>query len=70
MTLVSENGAPDEVYEQACEQFTEAELISLTMAVITINGWNRLNASFRPVPGDYQSQRQPRPVLNGVPANG
>ena len=59
VTLVTEGFVPDEVYEQARAQFTESELIGLTMAIIGINGWNRLNVSFRMVPGDYQSQRKP-----------
>jgi AhpD family alkylhydroperoxidase len=70
VTLLTEGYVPDEVYEQAQEQFTEAELVGLTMAVISINSWNRLNVSFRTVPGDYQSQRKPDPALIGVPANG
>jgi AhpD family alkylhydroperoxidase len=42
---------PDEVYRVAREQFSEAELANLTLAVIAINGWNRLNVAFRtPVP--------------------
>ena len=40
---------PDEVYNAAIEQFTAEELIDLTIAVITINGYNRLNLSF-PLP--------------------
>jgi AhpD family alkylhydroperoxidase len=59
VTLLTEGFVPDEVYEQARAQFSESELISLTMAIIGINGWNRLNVSFRMVPGGYQSQRQP-----------
>jgi AhpD family alkylhydroperoxidase len=59
VTLVTDGFVPDEVYEQAREQFSETELIGLTMAIIGINGWNRLNVSFRMVPGDYQSQRKP-----------
>jgi alkylhydroperoxidase family enzyme len=35
-------------------QFSESELVSLTMAVIAINGWNRLAIPFRSVPGSYQ----------------
>ncbi len=65
VTLVSENGVPDEVYEQARQQFSEAELVGLTMLVVSINSWNRLNVSFRPIPGAYQSQRKPaaQPVV-------
>jgi AhpD family alkylhydroperoxidase len=53
LTLVSENHVPDAVYERVREQFTEDELAHLTLAVIAINGWNRLNIAARTVPGDY-----------------
>jgi alkylhydroperoxidase family enzyme len=42
------------VYEQAREQFSEHELVDLTLAVVAINGWNRFAISFRTVPGTYQ----------------
>jgi alkylhydroperoxidase family enzyme len=42
------------VYEQARAQFSEEELVNLTLAVVTINGWNRLNIAFRTTPGSYQ----------------
>src|SRR5258705_6638828 len=42
LTLVSENHVPDEVYNQARQQFSEQELVDLSLAVVTINGWNRL----------------------------
>jgi len=45
---------PDEVYEQAMEEFSEEELIDLTMAVTTINTWVRLNLSFPQVAGSYR----------------
>ena len=55
LTLLSEGGgAPDEVFERARKQFSERKLIDLTMAVITINGFNRLNVAFRNEPGSYQ----------------
>ena len=54
LTLISENHAPDEVYEQARERFTEEELVNLTMAIVAINGWNRILIGFRAVPGTYQ----------------
>ena len=49
---------PDEVYEQARGQFSEQELVNLTMAVVAINSANRLNIAFRTVPGGYQVRRQ------------
>ena len=54
VTLVSQNHVPDELYERVRKQFTEAELINLTLAVVAINGWNRLAICFRTVPGSYQ----------------
>lgn len=55
VTLISEGHAPDAVYERARAHFSEKELVDLTMAVIAINGWNRLAITFRSVPGKYQA---------------
>jgi alkylhydroperoxidase family enzyme len=52
--MVTEGHVPDAVYEEARQQFSEEELVNLTMAVVTINGWNRLSIAFRAVPGTYQ----------------
>jgi alkylhydroperoxidase family enzyme len=46
---------PDEVYEQARAEFSETELVQLTLAVISINGWNRLNIAFDTPAGSYVS---------------
>lgn len=53
VTLVADGQVPDDVYALAQERFSEKELVDLTMAVIAINGWNRLAISFRTVPGTY-----------------
>lgn len=53
-TLIAENHVPDDLYERACAHFTEAELFDLSLAVVAINGWNRLAISFRWVPGSYR----------------
>ncbi|HEU0173246.1 MAG TPA: carboxymuconolactone decarboxylase family protein [Blastocatellia bacterium] len=53
VTLVADDHAPDEVYEHVRRQFTDAELVNLTMAVVAINGWNRILIGFRAVPGSY-----------------
>jgi AhpD family alkylhydroperoxidase len=45
---------PDEVYTIARAQFSEEELVDLTVAVTTINTWNRLNLSFPQVAGTYK----------------
>jgi AhpD family alkylhydroperoxidase len=54
LTLISQNQVPDELYERVRKHFTEAELVNLSLAVVAINGWNRLAISFRSVPGTYQ----------------
>ena len=58
ITQVSRNQVPDRVYQLAREQFGEKELVDLTLALIAINGWNRLAIGFRMVPGTYQPQGQ------------
>jgi AhpD family alkylhydroperoxidase len=54
VTQVSSGHVPDEVYESVKQHFTDNELVDLTMAVVTINSWNRLAIAFRAVPGEYQ----------------
>ena len=54
LTLVSENGVPDELFRATREHFSERELVDLTMAVVAINGWNRIAISFRPPVGSYE----------------
>ncbi|MFO1292912.1 MAG: carboxymuconolactone decarboxylase family protein [Rubrivivax sp.] len=53
--LASMHDVPDAVYEQARCHFDAKALVDLTLAVITINGWNRLNVAFRTKVGDYVS---------------
>ncbi len=59
VTLISETGVPDEVYQLARGEFEEKELVDLTMAIIAINGWNRLAVGFRAVAGTYQPAAMP-----------
>jgi alkylhydroperoxidase family enzyme len=54
VTRVTEGHVPDEVFERVKQQFSEQELVDLTVAVVAINAWNRLAISFRSVPGGYQ----------------
>lgn len=58
VTLVSETHVPEDVYEGARKQFSDQELVNLTMAVIAINAWNRLEISFRGVAGSYVSKKR------------
>jgi AhpD family alkylhydroperoxidase len=54
VTKLENQQVPDQVYEQARAQFSEEELVRLTLAVVAINGWNRFNCAFNTVPGGYQ----------------
>jgi len=54
LTLISNNHVPDELYERVRQHFSEEELVNLSMALVAINGWNRLAISFRAVPGSYE----------------
>lgn len=54
VTLIADDHAPDELYAEVRQHFTEEELVNLTLAIVTINSWNRLAISFRIVPGTYQ----------------
>ncbi|MCC7105811.1 MAG: carboxymuconolactone decarboxylase family protein [Chloroflexi bacterium] len=58
VTLVSQSHIPDEVYGQVKQHFSDKELIDLTVAIVAINGWNRLAIAFRTVPGTYQPPAQ------------
>lgn len=45
--LVADSHVPDGVCESVRAEFSEQELVDLTMAVVAINGWNRMMVSFR-----------------------
>lgn len=47
LTLLSETHAPDDVYEAIAAQFSDAEKVSLTLLIGTINTWNRIAVGFR-----------------------
>lgn len=57
VTLISHGGVPDDVFEEARAHFSEQEVVNLTMAVATINVWNRLAITFRSDVGSYQPRR-------------
>jgi AhpD family alkylhydroperoxidase len=54
LTLIASHHVEDALYARTREHFTEAELVGLTLAVIAINGWNRLAIPFRAEAGSYQ----------------
>jgi AhpD family alkylhydroperoxidase len=59
LTLLSETSAPDDVYEALTVEFDPAEQVALTLAIVAINGWNRLAVGFRQPVGAYVSSRHP-----------
>lgn len=54
LTSLADGNVPDEVFDLARGQFSEEELVKLTLAVVAINGANRINIAFRAVPGSYR----------------
>ncbi len=58
VTRVSETHVPDEVFARASKEFSPEELATLTLAVVTINAWNRFCISFRSEPGHYRPSQQ------------
>lgn len=59
LTLLSETHASDAVYEEVSRHFSDEEMVNLTLAIVVINGWNRLAVGFRSTPGVYQSDKKP-----------
>ncbi|QXL83813.1 carboxymuconolactone decarboxylase family protein [Comamonas sp. NLF-1-9] len=57
ITQISTLGVPDALYEEVRQHFDEKGIVDLTLAVIAINGWNRMAVAFRSKVGDYVSQR-------------
>ncbi len=53
LTHLGEGHVPDSVYETVKPHFSEQELADLTLAVVTINAWNRMAIASRMVPGGY-----------------
>jgi AhpD family alkylhydroperoxidase len=47
LTLIADGHAPDDVFEEARARFGERELVELTLAIVSINGWNRIAIGFR-----------------------
>ena len=54
VTRVATNDLPDALYEEVRAEFDEKAIVDLTLAIIAINGWNRLAIGFRADVGSYQ----------------
>jgi len=49
LTLVAETHAPDDVYREVQAHFSEEEVVKLTLLIVAINGWNRIQVGFRAI---------------------
>jgi AhpD family alkylhydroperoxidase len=58
VTLITDGHVPDSVYEEVRPHFNEKELSDLTLAIATINAWNRLSIAGRTTPGAYQPAKK------------
>ena len=68
VTLVAETRVPDDVFEQARKQFSEKELVDLTLVVVSMNAWNRMAISFRPSRGERSTANKSMRCGNSVVA--
>jgi AhpD family alkylhydroperoxidase len=55
VTVLEDQQVPDAIYETARNEFSEAELAQLTLAIVAINCWNRFNVAFHTPAGNYKS---------------
>ena len=58
LTDISNSGVPDNIYKEVEKLFSTEELVELTLAIVAINGWNRLAVGFRSDVGNYVSPRK------------
>ncbi len=49
LTLLPQTRAPDDIYEAVKAQFSDKEQVLLTLLIVAINGWNRVQVGFRAV---------------------
>ena len=54
VTLLPNSDVSDEVYDELAKFYSKAEIADLTLAIGMINTWNRVNKTFRTIPGGYQ----------------
>lgn len=55
LTNISSQGVPDNLFDELKKYFTTEEIVELTLAIVAINGWNRLAVGFRSEVGNYVS---------------
>ena len=60
LTLLPDSGAPDELFDELSSHFTSQQIVALTLAIVAINGWNRLNVGFRTPVADAMKVAHPQ----------
>jgi AhpD family alkylhydroperoxidase len=58
VTLIANNHVSDALYEKVSQYFSAEQIANLLLAIITINGWNRIAIVARTVPGTYEPSTQ------------
>lgn len=58
LTNISSEGAPENLLKELKNYFTTEEIVELTLAIVAINGWNRLAVGFRSDVGNYVSKNK------------
>jgi AhpD family alkylhydroperoxidase len=56
LTSLTTGFVPDEIYDRVRQHFSDADLANLSLGIVAINGWNRLNVAFRTPAGSYRPQ--------------
>lgn len=69
LTTLTGHGVSDEIFAAAQSQFSERELADLTLAVIAINGWNRLNIAFQVPPPNFAFTPEATPAEAKIPSS-
>jgi AhpD family alkylhydroperoxidase len=54
VTQIPQTEVSDEVFNELSKHFNKAQIADITMAIVAINSWNRLNVAFRTIPGGYK----------------
>jgi AhpD family alkylhydroperoxidase len=67
VTSIAMHPMSDEIYDEVSQYFTPDKIVNLLLAIVTINGWNRIAIATRMVPGTYEPQ--PVKVKQTVPAS-
>jgi alkylhydroperoxidase family enzyme len=60
LTLLPDSGASDELFDELCCHFTQEQIVALTLAIVAINGWNRLSVGCRTPVADAIRAAQPQ----------